>query len=508
MADHLKLAGAQDSGAQMIDGVRIPTEITMRLVAELLPYAKNTKKHGPRQIEAIAASMREVGFTNPVLVADGGILAGHGRILAAQKVGLKRVPTIDLSHLDETQRRALVIWDNRSAELDTSWDLEMLKLETDDLRAIGLDLETATGFSEEALAKLFEGMEEPEPDGGGADPDDVPDVPAEPMSQLGDVWVIGDGEHKVMCGSSLEASSWDVLMGNEDADLVFTDPPYGVSVGEKNDSIAKAQGRTNKTGSILNDDLQDDDLYKFLLPMFQRMFERMKPGASIYVYHADSQGIAFRTAFRDAGFRVRGCLIWKKNTFSLGRSDHQWIHEPCLFAWKEGAKHRWFGGRKQSTFFDLGEKNPFTQMEDGRWKVTVGDETFIVSGDATVEHAPGTIFNAPKPARSELHPTQKPVDLCRKHLRNSARPGDIVIDAFGGSGSTAVAAHLERMKSRLVELDPRYVDVIVRRMQTMTGLRAVHAVTGELFPAEDEPRQAAVDLPALPEPDLHPSDAF
>lgn len=490
--------------------VKSPEDMQVVLldIEALLPYARNSKDHSPAQVEIIAGSIKRFGWTNPCLVADGVIIAGHGRVMAAKKLGLKRVPCIDVGHLSEDDRRAYVIMDNRSAETGASWNLEMLKLETDYLRESGFDLEAATGFAEEDLAKLFEGMEEPVPEGGGADPDDVPDVPAEPMSQLGDVWVIGDGEHKVMCGSSLDASSWDVLMDNEDADLVFTDPPYGVSVGEKNDSIAKAQGRTNKTGSILNDDLQDDDLYKFLLPMFQRVFERMKPGASIYCYHADSQGIAFRTAFRDAGFRVRGCLIWKKNTFSLGRSDHQWIHEPCLFSWKEGARHRWFGGRKQSTFFDLGEKNPFTQMEDGRWKVTVGDETFIVSGDATVEHAPGTIFNAPKPSRSDLHPTQKPVDLCRKHLRNSARPGDIVIDAFGGSGSTAVAAHLERMKSRLVELDPRYVDVIVRRMQSMTGLRAVHAVTGELFPAEGEPRQAVVDLPALPEPDLHPADAF
>ena len=489
----LRIAGADDAGAtQMIDGIRMATEIVMRPVADLMPYARNTKKHGPKQIAAIAESMREYGFTNPVLIADGGLLAGHGRLLAAEKIGLKRVPTIDLSHLTAEQRRAYVIWDNRSSEIDSGYDLEMLKLETDELRAMGMDLEQMTGFSEEDLAKLLEGIEDEEGAGGNVDPDDAPPLPLEPISRLGDVWVIGD--HKVMCGSSLEPSAWNVLLGDEMADLVFTDPPYGVSVGEKNDSIAKALGRTNKTGGILNDELQDDDLYRFLLPMFQCMFDRMKPGASIYVYHADSQGIAFRTAFRDAGFRVRGCLIWKKNTFSLGRSDHQWIHEPCLFSWKEGARHRWFGGRKQSTFFDLGAGSPFQQMEDGRWRVVVGDEVFIVDGAAKVESLTGSIYSAPKPARSDLHPTQKPVELCRRHLRNSARPGNIVVDAFGGSGSTAIAAHMENMKSRLMELDPKYVDVIAQRLQSMTGLQAVNAITGEVYPGDGGERAPLPDV--------------
>jgi DNA modification methylase len=485
MVAPLKLAGS-DSGSQMLDGVRMPTEVRLLEVDALLPYARNSKTHGKAQVAAIARSMQEVGFTNPLLIADGGILAGHGRLLAAKSLGLSRVPCIDLSHLSDTQRRALVIWDNRSAELDSGYDLEMLKLETDDLRAMGIDLESATGFAEEDLAKLFEGMVDPDAPGAGGDPDAVPDVPVVPHSRLGDVWEVAG--HRVMCGSSLEAKDWDVLMPHEQADLVFTDPPYGVSVGDKNDSIAKAQGRKNKTGGILNDELQGDDLYKFLLPMFQRVFDLMKPGAGIYVYHADSQGIAFRTAYRDAGFKLSGCLIWKKNTFSLGRSDHQWIHEPCLTGWKPGAAHRWFGGRKQSTFFELGTGSPFQQMEDGRWRVTVGDETFVVDGSATVEHAPGSIYSFPKPSRSELHPTQKPVELCRKHLRNSARPGDLVVDAFGGSGSTALAAHMERMRSRLMELDPKYVDVIVRRLEMFTGERAVHVATGELFPREDEVR--------------------
>jgi len=499
----LRLADPADSGpAQMVDGVRMPTEVRLVDVAALLPYARNSKKHDAAQVDLISRSMKDVGFTNPLLIADGGILAGHGRLLAAQKLGLTRVPCIDLSHLSEEKRRALVIFDNRSQEIGGGYDLDMLRIETDYLRSVGMDLESSTGFSEEDLAKMFEGMEEPDLGGGGPDPDDVPDVPVEPVSRLGDVWVIGD--HRVMNGSSLEPRDWSVLMGQEEADLVFTDPPYGVSVGEKNDAMAKAQGRKNKTGSILNDELQDEDLYKFLLPAFKCLHDVMKPGASIYVYHADSQGLAFRMAYRDAGFHLQSILQWRKNTFVLSRWDHHPIAEPAIFGWKKGAAHRWFGGRKQHTFQEIDADVPAEKLPDGRWAIRVGDDVLLVSGDAVLERAPTSVLREPKPARSELHPTQKPVDLCRRHLRNSARPGNLVVDAFGGSGSTAVAAHLERMKSCLMELDPKFVDVIVRRLQSMTGLRAYHAVTGEAFPEDGMPRGTPTVASEQPEDDGEP----
>lgn len=494
MAAHLNLAGADDGGSQMLDGVRVPTEVRLVAVEALLPYARNSRNHDKAQVAAIARSMKEVGFTNPLLIADGGILAGHGRLMAAKSIGLSRVPCIDLSHLSEPQRRALVIADNRLAEM-ASWDLEMLKLETDDLRALGLDLEAETGFAEEDLAKLFEGMVDAEPPGGGGDPDDVPDVPAVPHSRLGDVWEVAG--HRVMCGSSLEAPAWDALMRDEMADLVFTDPPYGVSIGDKNDSIAKAQGRKNKTGAILNDSMGDKDFYNFLLAMYRAVFDQMKPGAAIYVFHADSEGINFRTAFRDAGFKLQSVLSWKKNSLVLSRWDHQPISEPALYGWKPGAAHRWFGGRKQTTFSEMGSGSPFQKMEDGRWKVVIGDEVFIVSGDATVESAPSSVIQEPRPSKSDLHPTMKPTNLVLRQLRNSARPGDVVLDAFGGSGSTAVAAHQAGMHARLMELDPKYVDVIVQRLEMFTGMRAVHAVTGEPFPRDGEVRQPAA--PVVPD---------
>lgn len=494
MAAHLKLAGADDGGSQMLDGVRVPTEVRLVAVDALLPYARNSRNHDKAQVAAIARSMKEVGFTNPLLIADGGILAGHGRLMAAKSIGLSRVPCIDLSHLSEPQRRALVIADNRLAEM-ASWDLEMLKLETDDLRALGLDLEAETGFAEEDLAKLFEGMVDAEPPGGGGDPDDVPDVPAVPHSRLGDVWEVAG--HRVMCGSSLEAKDWDVLMAGELADVVWTDPPYNVDIGGKNDQIAKSQGRKNKTGAILNDSMGDKDFYNFLLAMYRAVFDQMKPGAAIYVFHADSEGINFRTAFRDAGFKLQSVLSWKKNSLVLSRWDHQPISEPALYGWKPGAAHRWFGGRKQTTFSEMGSGSPFQKMEDGRWKVVIGDEVFIVSGDAAVESAPSSVIQEPRPSKSDLHPTMKPTNLVLRQLRNSARPGDVVLDAFGGSGSTAVAAHQAGMHARLMELDPKYVDVIVQRLEMFTGMRAVHAVTGEPFPRDGEVRQPAA--PVVPD---------
>ncbi len=475
-------------------------QIVLRPIESLVAYARNARTHSPAQLEKLQASLREFGWTNPVLADAMGIVAGHGRTMAAAEmykrgeairfpngapIPLGMVPVVDCTGWSDQQRKAYILTDNRSA-LDAGWDEELLRLELADLRDDGYDL-SLTGFEDVELAALFEGVVEPEDN--DRDPEACPDVPDEPASRLGDVWVIGG--HRVMCGSSLEAADWDKLMMHDYADCVFTDPPYGVSIGDKNDSMAKAQGRTNKTGGILNDDLQGDALYKFLLQMFECVRERMKPGAPIYVYHADTEGLAFRSSFRDAGFKLQSVLQWKKNTFVLSRWDMHPIAEPCLYGWKPGAGHKWYGGRKQSTFFDLGDASPFQQLEDGRWQVVVGDAAFIVSGEAKVELAPSTVFNEPKPAKSELHPTMKPVSLVMRHLRNSARQGDLVVDAFGGSGSTAVASHKLGMKSCLMELDPKYVDVICRRMWDFTGVRPVHAVTGEPFPADGEVRSVA-----------------
>ena len=489
--------------------VKSPEDMQVVLldIEALLPYARNSKDHSPAQVEIIAGSIKRFGWTNPCLVADGVIIAGHGRVMAAKKLGLKRVPCIDVGHLSEDDRRAYVIMDNRSAETGASWNLEMLKLETDYLRESGFDLEAATGFAEEDLAKLFEGMEEPEhPE--GMDPDDAPEAPAIPVSEPGDIWVLGD--HRLMCGSSLEPKDWDKLMGSEQADAVWTDPPYNVDIGGKNKALDKMDnGKRGQTGGIMNDKMGDKEFYSFLLGMYQCVFEVMKPGAPIYVAHADGEGINFRTAFRDAGFKMQACIIWNKNVMVLGRMDFQYKHEPILYGWKPGAAHKWYGGRKNTTVMDFGDGSPFVKMEDGRYQIKFGDSSIIIPADTVIEERLGTVIYEPKPAKSGLHPTQKPVALVERLLRNSARPGNVVVDAFGGSGTTLIAAERLGMRARLMELDPKFCDVIVIRWQQLTGRKAVHAVTGEPFPAEGAIRATveAVTAPVAPVTG-NPADVF
>ena len=505
----LRLAGAGDGGpSQMVDGVRMPTEISMRLVAELLPYARNSKKHDAAQVALIANSMKDVGFTNPLLIADGGILAGHGRLLAAQKLGLARVPCIDLSHLDADKRRALVIFDNRSQELGGGYDLESLKLETDYLRSAGFDLEAATGFAEDDLAELLAGIAEPDPPKGTGDADDVPPLPDEPVSVLGDVWRIGP-DHRVMCGSSLEPADWDRLMAGELADVSWIDPPYNVDIGEKNKGMDRVDGgNRQKTGGIQNDKMTGKDFYQFLLSAFTALAGQMKPGAPIYVAHPEIEAINFRTAFRDAGFKQQGTVIWNKNQHVLGRLDHQCRTEPLIYGWLPGAAHKWYGGRKVNNVVDLGEDNPFTQMADGRWQVRFGDAVMVLAGDVQIEVHASDMLHEPKPSSSDLHPTVKPVALIARQLKNSARRGEVVADAFGGSGSTALAAHQLGMKSRLMELDPKYVDVIVRRMTAFTGLVATHAVTGAPFPEPGAARAPETNPIPTPVLALNEKDLF
>lgn len=463
----------------------MPTEIVFRNVDELLPFAQNSRSHSPDQINALANVIKSAGWTNPCLIADGGILAGHGRIMAAKKLGLTRVPCIDLSHLSEVERRALIISDNRLAEM-ASWDLEMLRIETDYLKEEGFDLEL-TGFDEDTLAELLGDQDAPPEN--DKDPDAAPPVPEEPVSVPGDVWVCG--AHRVMCGSSLLGEDWDRLMMGERADACWTDPPYNVDIGGKNEALDRAdKGNSGKTGAIMNDKMSDADFYQFLFDMYSAVLGQMKPGAPIYVAHADSEGANFRRAFIDAGFKLQSCLIWRKNVHVLGRSDYQWIHEPILYGWKPGSAHRWYGGRKNTSVIDLGDSSPFVRMEDGRYQIKVGDSVLIVSGDAMVEEHPSSVLYEAKPAKSGLHPTQKPTALIERMLKQSARAGDIVIDAFGGSGSTMLAADRLGMSSRLMELDPKYVDVICRRYWQYTGRRPVHAVTGEPFPGDDENRVA------------------
>lgn len=442
--------------------VKNQLKIAYRALGELVPYARNSRTHDATQVAQIAASITEFGFTNPVLVdEDGGIIAGHGRVLAASKLGMAQVPTIALLGLSEIQRRAYVIADNKLA-LNAGWDEAMLKVELEAIAEFGFDIDLV-GFSADEMAAMFASAPEKT---GLTDPDAAPDVEA-PSSVPGDVWVLGP--HRVHCGDSTSVDAVETLMEGLMVDACWTDPPYNVNYESK------------LAGKIKNDHMKDEAFRAFLRDAFTCAFAVMKPGAPIYVAHSHTEGVNFHGAFRDAGFKTSGFLVWAKDALVLGRSDYQWQHEPILYGWKPGAAHRWYGGRKQTTVMKLGG-NVFTQNEDGTVTVKVGSESIVISGD-NLKAAPlaSTVIRCEKPKRSSEHPTMKPVELIAKMLRNSTREGDLVLDLFGGSGSTLICCEMLGRQARLMELDPRFVDVIVKRWQDFTGQAGVLEGDGRTF---------------------------
>jgi len=395
--------------------------------AKLLPYARNARTHSDDQVAQIAASIAEFGFTNPILAgSDGVIVAGHGRLAAAQKLGLELVPVVVLDHLTPTQRRALVIADNRIAE-NAGWDDAMLRIEIAALQDDDFDL-SLTGFDADALAELMAG-DEPDAE-GETDDDAVPEVSERPISRPGDVWLLGG--HRLLCGDSTVAESYDRVLNGDPVDMVFTDPPYNVNYA--NSAKDKLRG---KDRAILNDNL-GDGFYDFLLAALTPTIAHCRGG--IYVAMSSSELDVLQAAFRAAGGKWSTFIIWAKNTFTLGRADYQRQYEPILYGWPEGAQRHWCGDRDQ-----------------------------------------GDVWHIKKPQKNDLHPTMKPVELVERAIRNSSRPGNVVLDPFGGSGTTLIAAEKSGRMARLIELDPKYVDVIVRRWQDWTGKQATRESDGALF---------------------------
>jgi len=396
--------------------------------SKLLPYARNARTHSEEQVAQIAASIAEFGFTNPILAgSDGIIVAGHGRLAAAQKLGLERVPVVVLDHLSQTQRRALVIADNKIAE-NAGWDEELLRLELEALQDEGFDLDL-TGFDADALAELL-ADEEPQIDGRTED-DAAPDVPEEPVSRPGDVWRLGP--HRLVCGDATTAEAYARLfLDGEQADMVFTDPPYNVNYA--NSAKDKLRG---KHRPILNDAL-GEGFYDFLYDALALIMAHTR--GAVYVAMSSSELDTLQAAFRAAGGHWSTFIIWAKNTFTLGRADYQRQYEPILYGWPEGAQRHWCGDRDQ-----------------------------------------GDVWSIKKPQKNDLHPTMKPVELVERAIRNSSRPGNVVLDPFGGSGTTLIAAEKSGRSARLIELDPKYVDVIVRRWQEYAGAQAVRESDGVRF---------------------------
>jgi hypothetical protein len=402
---------------------------------ELIPYARNAKKHAPEQVAAIAASIKEFGFNAPVLIAaDKTIVAGHGRVLAAQKLGLKEVPCVVLDHLTETQRRAYVLADNRLGEIGGGWDAEMLKLEVEDLGE-ALD---GLGFSAEELEEL--GVEE-EVEEGLTDPDETPEVPAQPVSVLGDVWVMG--KHRVMCGDSTSIDAVDKLMDGRKADMILTDPPYGVSfVGVRAGMYlgGKKAGK-NSAEMIKADDLRGDELSQLFLDGISSASVSSKDGAAMYIFFAINRSAETLAGLSGVGLEIRNWLIWDKGNVGFHAMNAQYKpnYEAFLYCHKTGKSPAWYGGQKEQTI----------------WRHSV--------------------------EREGLHPTMKPVSLLQRALENSSKAGDEILDVFGGSGSTLIACEKTNRVARLMELDPKYVDVIVKRWQDFTGKQAVNEATGKTF---------------------------
>nr|WP_296074600.1 site-specific DNA-methyltransferase [uncultured Ruminococcus sp.] len=387
------------------------SEMNLVDVDKLIPYVNNARTHSKEQINKLRASIREFGFINPVIIdRDYNVIAGHGRILASQEEGIDKVPCVFVDYLTDAQKKAYIIADNRMA-LDADWDEELLKIEIESLKDEDFDL-SFTGFDESELLDLFGD------DSKGKVEDDNFDLSSalEKASfvEKGDVWTIG--KHRLMCGDATSKEDVQTLMGDTKGNLILTDPPYGVS-------FKSSSGLT-----IENDSMKNDEFYNFLLSAFKNMADHLEKGGSAYVFHADTEGLNFRKAFVDSGFHLAGCCIWVKNSLVLGRSDYQWQHEPVLYGFMQNGKHRWYSDRKQTT-----------------------------------------IWNFDKPKKNSNHPTSKPLDLLSYPISNSTQENAVVIDTFGGSGSTLMACEKMNRICYTMEIDEKYASVILRRYVEDTG---------------------------------------
>lgn len=390
-------------------------------ISALIPYAKNSRTHDDAQVAQIAASIKEFGWTNPILVdGDKGVIAGHGRLLAARKLGMAKVPTIELKDMTEAQKKAYVIADNKLA-LNAGWDTNFLSLELQELKDQDFDL-TLLGFDDKELDALLA----PKTTEGLTDEDSVPDTPIEPKTKLGDIYILGN--HRLMCGDSTSIDAVEKLMDGQKADMVFTDPPYGVSyTGGHNEK---------KREGIIADTLQGEDLTDLFADALLCATMVTKDHSAFYIWYANGKAVETFASFGKLPLKVRAVLCWYKVKSGLGAFMSQYIpnYEPCIYAYKDGCSPQWFGASDEKTVWEL-----------------------------------------KKEAKNEYHPTQKPIELPERAINNSSKSGDTILDLFGGSGSTLIAAEKTGRRARLMELDPKYCDVIVKRWEDFTGKKAILA---------------------------------
>ena len=437
-------------------------------IEDLRAYDRNARTHSASQVDQLVNSIREFGFTNPVLVDENNeLIAGHGRTAAARKMGLTEVPAIRLVGLSESQKKALRIADNQLA-LNAGWDMDLLAAEVAELQDESFDLDIL-GFDSKFLDELLDGSALEGDELPGEDDDQEPAGMGDPgdyVSTNGDVWLLG--KHRVMCGDSTNLENVQAMMGGAQADMVWTDPPYNVAY----------EGQDGMT--IQNDDMGDSEFRQFLRDVFASAFAVTKEGGPIYIAHADSEGLNFRAAMIEAGWLYKQCLIWVKNTFVMGRQDHHWQHEPILYGWKPGSAHCWYGDRNKSTVFD-----------DDLDIKALGKPELVRLVQELKNQLHTTIYREPKPASSKLHPTMKPVSLVAHQIQNSSERGDVVLDLFGGSGTTLMACEKTGRVNRSMELEPRYCDAIIQRWQSQTGKKARLESTGKTF---DEMKDARLGL--------------
>ena len=387
------------------------TEMQLIPLGKLVPYVNNARTHSPEQLTKLRSSLREFGFINPVIIdRDFNVIAGHGRIAAAKEEGITEVPCVFVDYLTEAQKKAYILADNRMA-LDAGWDEELLRIEIESLQGADFDV-SLTGFGADEIADLFAG------DGEKDVKDDDFDLSAAlekaAFVERGDIWTVG--RHRLLCGDATSAEDVAALMDGKKANLIVTDPPYNVAF------------KSGSGLSIQNDSMENGEFYTFLYNSFQNMAEHLEKGGAAYVFHADTEGLNFRKAFVDAGFHLAGVCIWVKNSLVLGRSDYQWQHEPVLYGFLKNGKHPWYSDRKQTT-----------------------------------------IWNYDKPKRNKNHPTSKPLDLLGYPISNSSQENAIVLDTFGGSGSTMMACEQTNRICHMMELDEKYASVILRRYVEDTG---------------------------------------
>lgn len=386
------------------------TEMKLVSIDKLIPYVNNARTHNAEQINKLRASLREFGFINPVIIdGDYNIIAGHGRVMAAKEEHIEEVPCVLADHLTPAQKKAYIIADNRMAQ-DAGWDEELLRIEIEALQAEAFDI-GLTGFEEQEIADLF-GTEDDKVEDDDFDLNDALEKAA--FVKRGDVWQVG--RHRLMCGDATSEEDVATLMDGKKANLIVSDPPYGVS-------FQSSDGLT-----IQNDSIKGEEFYNFLLQAFKNMAAHLEKGGAAYIFHADTEGLNFRRAFQDAGFHLAGCCIWVKNSLVLGRSDYQWQHEPVLYGFLQNGKHPWYSDRSQTT-----------------------------------------IWNFDKPKRNKNHPTSKPLDLLAYPIGNSSQANGIVVDTFGGSGSTLMACEQTNRICHTMELDEKYASVILRRYVEDTG---------------------------------------